>query len=153
MSTELAIGVGLPQNKAEIEVYNANVKELALSGEIELIPMARSIKVMEKIVKQFNDDKDIQDALLNEVSKYGKGELKEIQTRDFGKYDYSECNHPHYDRLLIDIAELNEQKKALETYLKTLKKPTEFIDPETSEMCLIIPPVKEGSEKVVFTIK
>jgi RNA processing factor Prp31 len=153
MTNELAIGQGLPQSKAEIEVYNASVKELALSGEIELISMARSIKVMEKIVKQFNDDKDIQDALVTEVSKYAKGELKEIQTRDFGRFDFSECNHPQYNRLCEKIAELTEEKKSFETYLKTLKNTINFIDPETGEQVEINPPVKYGSEKVVFTIK
>jgi RNA processing factor Prp31 len=153
MTNELAIGKGLPTTKAEIEVYNASVKELALSGEIELIPMARSIKVMEKIVKNFNDDKDIQDSLVTEVSKYEKGELKEIQTRDFGRFDFSECNHPQYNRLCEKIAELTEEKKAIETYLKSLKKPIDFIDPETSELVEINPPIKYGSEKVVFTIK
>ena len=154
MSTELAIGAGLPQNKAEIEVYNANVKELALSGEVDIIKLARTVNIMKRIVENFEKESEIQDALLNEVSKYGKGELSEIQVKEVGtKYDFSECNHSQYDRLCSEIEMLNEQKKSIETYLKSLKQPTDFIDPQTAEMVQLLPPSKISTTKCVFTIK
>jgi hypothetical protein len=154
MSTEIIIGAGLPTNKAEIEAYNVNVKELALSGEVDIIKMARSIKVMEKIVKQFNDDKDIQDSIVMEAEKYGKGELPEIQIREVGsKTDYAVCNHPQYNRICSEIDSLTEQIKSLELYLKSITRPTNFIDPETGEEVILNPPVKTSTTKAVFTIK
>ena len=154
MSTEIIIGSGLPTNKAEIEAYSANVKELALSGDVDIIKMARSIKVMEKIVKQFNDDKDIQDSIVREAEKYGKGELPEIQIREVGnKTDYAVCNHPQYNRICSEIDSLTEQKKSLELYLKSITKPTNFIYPETGEEVILNPLVKTSTTKAVFTIK
>lgn len=153
-TTELVIGAGLPTNKAEIEVYNANVKDLALSGDVDIIKLARTVNVMKRIVENFEKETEIQNALLNEVQKYGKGELPEIQVKEVGtRWDFSECNYPQYERICQQIDLLTEQKKSLETYLKTIKRPTDFIDPETAEQVEIIPATKSSSTKVVFTLK
>ena len=154
MSTEITIGSGLPTNKAEIEMYNANVKKLALSGEVDIIKLARTVNIMKRIVENFEKEPEIQESLVNECMKYGKGELKEIQVREVGgKTDYSECNHPQYNRICEEIETLTEQKKSLELYLKSLTKPTDFIDPETGQQVELIPPTKTSITKAVFTIK
>lgn len=154
MSTEIIIGAGLPTNKAEIEAYSASVKELALSGEVDIIKLARTVNIMKRIVENFEKEPEIQEALINECTKYGKGELREIQIKEVGsKTDYSDCNHPQYNRICSEIETLIEQKKSLELYLKSLTKPTDFIDPETGEQVELIPPTKTSTTKVVFTIK
>jgi hypothetical protein len=154
MRKELAIGVGLPQNKAEIDIYNANVKDLALSGEVDIIKLSRTVNIMKRIVEFFEKEPEIQDCLLNEVQKYGKGELSEIQVKETGtKYDYLGCNLPEYIQVIESINELTERKKQLETYLKTIIKETEFIDPSTAESVILLPAIKTSTTKVVFTIK
>ena len=154
MSTELMVGAGLPQNKKEIEVYNANVKELALSGEVDIIKLARTVNIMKRIVETFEKEPEIQETLLNEVGKYGKGELSEIQVKEVGvKYDFLNCGLPEYESVLFQIETLSERKKQLETYLKSINKPTDFIDPLSGEMIVLQPAVKSSTTKAVFTIK
>jgi hypothetical protein len=154
MSTELMIGSGLPQNKKEIELYNSNVKDLAISGEVDIIKLARTVNIMKRVVENFEKEPEIQDALLNEVSKYGKGELSEIQSKEVGtKYDFSNCNHPEYNSIILEIESLTERKKQLESYLKTINKETDFIDPLSGEMVKLLPCVKSSTTKCVFTIK
>ena len=154
MANELVIGAGLPQNKAEIEVYNESVKELALSGDCDIIKLSRQVNIMKRIVETFEKDKDIQEVLIKECEKYGKGELKEIQVKEVGtKYDFSECGLPEYEKVCASIEKLNERKKELEMYLKTVKPNTEFIDPKSGECVMLNPPIKTSTTKAVFTIK
>lgn len=148
MTNELAIGQGLPQSKAEIEVYNANVKTLALSGEVDIIKLARTVNIMKRIVENFEKENDIQSALLNEVEKYGKGELKEVSVRETGtKYYYSECNHAEYNLLLQQKAEIDARLKQIEETMKT-----GVVDGITGEILVQQAP-KSSTTKVVFTIK
>ena len=59
MSSDFIIGSGLPQNKKEIELYNSNVKDLALSGEVDIIKLARTVNIMKRVVENFEKEPEI----------------------------------------------------------------------------------------------
>jgi NADH:ubiquinone oxidoreductase subunit D len=149
---KLVIGSGLPTNKAEIAKYNENIKEVVLSGDADIIKMARSVNIMKKIVENFEKEPDIQAVLLTEVQKYGKGELSEIQVKEVGtKYDFSSCGHATYDRLAQQLEEIKSKMKIIEESLK-LRDIVE-VDPETGEVFEAKKATKQSTTKVVFTIK
>lgn len=65
-----------------------------------------------------------------------KGSKIELFTSS-GKGDYSVCNHPYYDYLCEQEAEIKKKKKDIETYLKTIKIPTNIgnvSNPDTGEL-------------------
>lgn len=69
------------------------------------------------------------------------------------KYDFSTCSDPVFNRLneMFEAAkkELDERKDLL----KTVTKPTEMYDPETSEVFVCKPPVKSGKMGLTLSIK
>lgn len=150
--SKLVLGSGLPTNKAEIAAYNANIKDFILSGNAEIIKVARQVNIMKKIVKNFEKEPEIQDVLLTEVQKYGKGELSEIQVKEVGtKYDFSSCGHATYNRLAAQLEDIKSKMKIIEESLK-LRDIVE-VDPETGEVFEAKKATKTSTTKVVFTIK
>lgn len=69
------------------------------------------------------------------------------------RYDLNNCGCPIYDRLLqkFEVAKAELDERA--TLLKTVTKPTEMYDPETSEVFVCKPPVKSGKLGLTLTIK
>lgn len=77
-----------------------------------------------------------------------KIELAELAT----KYKYDNCNYPPFIRANEKAKEASEAVKASEAWLKSLKGKTEFIDPETGEICEVLPPVKTSTTGIKITL-
>lgn len=142
----------LPQNKQELENYCELIKSYAMDGNFNMIEVAEKINVMKRITEFFEKDDEIQDLLLNEVEKYGKGELSNFQVKETGtKYFYSECGHAEYNRLLDEKTALDEKIKAIETQLKA--GDITGIDTATGEIFEAKKAVKSSKTKVIITLK
>lgn len=142
----------LPTNKKEIESYCDLVRIAVIDGEVDILSTAKKINVMKKIVDFFEKDTEIQSVVLNEVEKYGKGELKEITVREVGvKYDFINCGHETYNRLIQEKQALDIQIKAIEETLKLTGG--KAIDIETGEEFEFNKANKSSTTKAVFTIK
>ena len=154
MQNNLAISAmaEMPQTKAELEQYNVLVKSAALSGEMDIIDIAKKINMLGRVVEFFEKDADIQSAILTEAEKYGKGERSDISIRETGvKYSYSECGHAEYNRLLSEKKAIDERLKAIETVLKVQNGFD--IDKGTGEEFEYLKAAKSSTTKVVLTIK
>lgn len=66
-------------------------------------------------------------------------------------YDYSNCNHPIYAKLVNQMADLKEQISDIEQMLKSLKSPMEILDKETGEVYTIYPPAKKSTTTLKLT--
>ena len=66
-------------------------------------------------------------------------------------YDYSNCNHQVYAKLVNQMADLKEQISDIEQMLKSLKSPMEILDKETGEVYTIYPPAKKSTTTLKLT--
>jgi hypothetical protein len=141
----------MPTNKQELSTYNDLVREAALSGEIDIIEIAKKINMMGRVVDFFEKDKEIQEALLSESEKYVKSERKDLQVKEVGvKYDYLECGHLTYNRLFEEKKAIEEQMKAIEQTLKV--RDISEIDTETGEMFEARKANKSSQTKVIILL-
>lgn len=142
----------LPSNKQELLDYNELIKQSILSGNNDVLEVARKINILKRIAEFFEKDKDIQEVVLNEASKFSNGELKEIQVKELGtKYYFEKCGHSIYNRLVDQRDSLNASIKALEEGMKLTGGVA--VDPLTGEEFTFNKAAKSSTTKVVFTLK
>ena len=95
----------------------------------------------------------------SEVQHYAKGERinklgAELKPKEVGvKYDYTICNHPAYNALMLEYNDIINRKKALEMQLKAISEPYTIVDEETGETHRIYPPLKTSTSSIEVTIK
>ena len=142
----------LPANKAELQDYCSIVKSAALSGNDDIIEVAKKVNIMGRIVDFFEKDPDIQSTLLSEAEKYGKGERNDLQIKEVGtKYDFLSCGHSKYNRLYEKKKQIEAEMKEIEATLK-LRDITE-VDTDTGELIESKKATKTSTTKVIITIK
>lgn len=148
----------LEASKANQSIIAQTFIEKVSSGEETAISMAAKAKFIIDTLKEVSEA--IKGEVVNEVSKYGKGEQVialggySVSVRETGvKYDYSKCNHPRYNLVCVKIANLEKEKKALEEFLKAVKGHVEIADEDSGEMCVVYPPSKSSTTTPVFTYK
>lgn len=84
---------------------------------------------------------------------YSKFGVKITEGMQGVKYDLSHCGCPIYDRLLQKFEAAKNELDERAALLKTVTKPTEMYDPETSEVFVCKPPVKSGKLGFTLTVK
>ena len=145
-----------PGTKQGIQDFIDSIFEEIVDHGEDSIQYATAIKSMADIVAAFNKQKDIQDCVVRDVENYGEKELNlqgvKYQVRETGvKYNFAGCGHSKWDELNQVIKDTTEQRKDIETTLKTIKASTpELVDAETGEM--LRPPAKTSTTKVVITL-
>lgn len=152
MSRAIAYIRQMPENKSQLISFFDVMKQEVLDGECDVISVSQQINCIKRLVEMYEKDSVIQDLLLSEVEKYGKGELPDsIKVKETGaKYDYSECGHVVYNRLLDLESEIAQQKKAIEATLKV--RPIVETDPTTGEIFEARKAVRSSKTKVVFSL-
>ena len=127
------------------------------NGEETAISMAAKAKFITDTFKEVSEA--IKPTVIEEVGKYGKDGATalggySVTVKEMGvKYDYSNCGHPQYNRLVSEIIELEKTKKQFEEFLKAVKGHVEVVDEETGEMVTVYPPIKTSTTTPVFTYK
>ena len=152
---ETGLVVNPSYTKKEIELesffYVSNVLE---SGRI--LDAAKAIAQMEELIKQIKGNKDLKEAIRDEVAKYGreyKNDTVKIELAAVGtKYDFSNCG----DTELTDLYATQEQVKGLvearEKFLKTLPlSGLDIITPD-GEPVHVYPPSKSSTSSYKVTI-
>lgn len=120
-----------------------------------------ALRVMIELKKLDNQIASVREvaakAAADEAAKFGqksfeyhgaKVELAELGT----KYTYDNCNYPPYQRAATKVKEATELVRASEAWLKSIKGKTEFIDPETGEVCEVFPPIKTSTTGIKITL-
>ena len=127
------------------------------SGEETAISVAAKAKFITDTFKEVTEA--IKPTVIEEVAKYGKDGATalggySVTVKEMGvKYDYSNCQHPQYNRLTAKMELLEKEKKQFEEFLKSIKGHVEVADEEGGEMVKVYPPIKTSTTTPVFTFK
>ncbi len=138
-----------------VSYYVDQVVKSIQDGEQNPLDVHLSRVKMEKILKEINDNPDIQDAVMKEFEKYGeriveyKGAL--LQQQEAGvKYDFSGCGDPVMDEYLRQLDDMKLKMKEREKFLKNIPV-SGIVDPETGSF--IYPPSKSSKTTIKTTLK
>jgi len=133
----------------------------ALSSNVEFgltNPLEFRIKAKILIESLQNAIKQTEDSCMTELDKYSNGKADVFGSRaervEAGvTYDFSECNHPRYNDILWQMEALEEEKKAIETFLKSLTGRMQLVDEETGSIEIIFPPIKKSKTTIKITLR
>ncbi len=137
-----------------IAKFSFLVKQEVEEGRVDALRVALLMKTLEKIKDDVN--KGLAQHYLSEAGKYGDKPFDyrgaTISFADHGvKYDYSKCGHPGWNDLTKIIDQATEQRKEIETMLKTFKSPQDLII--EGEGITVNPPVKSGKAGINISIR
>jgi hypothetical protein len=120
----------------------------ALDVKIALKQMEVAIEQVKKVADRMAADEAAKYAEKSFVYRGARIELAELGT----KYDFSPCGYPPLQRIESSMKEYGEQAKAAQNWLKSIKGKTEYIDPETGEVCEVYPPIKTSTTGIKITL-
>lgn len=158
MERQITLLEGAPITKAaQNEMAEAMVARL-LDGEINPLEFITKVKAVAETCTKIIKDPRVVDKVDDECNKYGKGEqpayagAKIQMAQSGGRYDYSACGDPTWNRLSEEIAALTEKLKDREATLKTFNEPQMATDMETGEEALVYPPSHTSTTtvKIIF---
>lgn len=128
-------------------------------GEVSPVEAVVQMKSLAEAIGLFLKDERVKNAVLAECEKYGKGERPSfrgatVQVKETGvKYDFMACGDPVYTDLATREAEIADERKAREKFLRTLTKPKTELDEETGEVYNLLPPVRQSTTTFAITFK
>ena len=120
----------------------------ALDVKIALKQMEVAIEQVKRVADRMAADEAAKYAEKSFVYRGARIELAELGT----KYDFTPCGYPPLARIESTMKEYGEQAKAAQAWLKSIKGKTEYIDPETGEMCEVYPPIKTSTTGIKITL-
>jgi len=142
----------MPSKKNEVTLFNEKVKYALFSGQIDPLLLLGNLRAIEKAIKGLLSDDEIADVFLSAMSGDKKREdygclFEEVETGV--KYDYSACSE--WNDIADKIKDLEEQRKAVETRLKSASPKCPYLDPTTGEAIMGIP--RSGKTSIKTTLK
>lgn len=127
-------------NQLTIEMQDGSIDTQWLHGALSML------------IKNLTDLKDLNAQNLDADNIYKEAFGFTFTKKEAGaKYDFSNCNHPKWIELSQKESELKEQKKVIETTLKTIKAPMTIVDDETGDIISVNPPIK--SSKTIIEVR
>jgi hypothetical protein len=120
----------------------------ALDVKIALKQMEVAIEQVKKVADRMAADEAAKQGERSFMHNGARIELAELGT----KYDFTPCGYPPLARIELTMKEYGEQAKAAQNWLKSIKGKTEYIDPETGEMCEVYPPIKTSTTGIKITL-
>ena len=143
----------LPTTKVQINDYTNQIKRSILSGEYDLLNIAKVLKSLGTIAETLLKDEEIKEAIHDEADKWHEKTFEHVnckfQKRETAKYDFSICEDSELTMLENEEKRIKAAIKARKEYLKTLK---DFaVNQETGEV--IKPATKTITSSLVITLK
>lgn len=145
----------LPSTKDELYAFSRMLKDEIIQDENETLPILGKLKIIEKLVKDILEDKDVKGRFLADRLRYSEKEVVKFNGIDFSvretgvKYDYSASGDVKWMDLDKKIKELTEARKEREKLLQNL--PTEgLVDPDNGNY--ITRPPKSSETMVIVKI-
>ena len=146
-------------SKSQIKVIaQTTVSDIIDNGK-DIVQISEMLTKVQLLIKEMKDSSEFNDALIYEVTKYGKGYVTPSGTKmevgEFGtKYDFSQCGDTIFDSLEQQQKSIDEAVKERKEFLR--KVPSEgmqLLDAASGEIITIYPPSKSSSTSVKFTIQ
>ena len=129
-----------------------------LNGRVNPLELHLRLKAAEEVIKALTSMPAYKGILLDEAAKYGKSfqyQTAKVEVKEVGvKYDFSMCGNSTLSELYVQVANIQDRIKVLESYHKSL--PTsgiEVLDPVSGELEKHYPPAKTSTTSVAFTLK
>lgn len=131
------------------------LKDEIIQDEKETLPILGKLKIIEKLVKDILEDKDVKGRFLADRLRYSEKEIVKFNGIDFSireagtKYDYNASGDTKWMDLDKQIKELTEKRKEREKLLQNLP-PEGLVDPDTGNF--ITRPPKSSETMVIVKI-
>ena len=158
MNTEIKGLTVFPTTKTGIKSYAEAALNEILDGYVNPLEIKVRLTAMKAVIDEIEKSEEYKDAVLAEAQRYHKDELMNLYDANICikengvKYDYSGCNHPQYNSITEEIERLTARRKSFEKYLQTVDGETDYINPETGEICKIYPPLRTSTTGIAITI-
>ena len=153
MESALSTISTLPSNREELYKFGRMLKDEIIADDKETLPILGKLKIIEKLVKDVLDDKDVKERFKRDRLAYSDKEIVKFNGIDFTirevgvKYDYNVSGDVKWMDLDHKIKELTDQRKEREKYLQNI--PDEgSVDPDNGNY-ITRPP--KSSETMVMT--
>ena len=146
----------LANTQTQIDVMSDGIIESVKNGEINPLDVLITIKAFEKVGERVL--KEIKENYLTEAARHPEKRFEYhgniLEVGEVGtKYDYATCGDSEWERLSTDAETAKSLLSARESFLKTLKKPTEILNKITGELVYINPPLKTSQTQIKVSIK
>jgi hypothetical protein len=143
----MSVLMSAPENKEQIKTFTDSIIEGIIEGDLDVMNLAKQVKILKETIKKIEDSDKYKDALINETEKHPEKEVSYhgavFTVKESGlRYDFKGCNYSEY----IDVL---EKKKSIENMLKNLS--TSMVDPNTGEE--IFKAIKRSTTTVTVTLK
>lgn len=155
METALSTISILPSNKEELYKFSRMLKDEIIADEKETLPILGKLKVIEKVIKDVLEDKEVKERFLRDRLAYSEKEIVKFNGIDFSvreagvKYEYSASGDIKWMDLDKKIKELTEARKEREKLLQNI--PLEgLVDPDNGNY--ITRPPKSSETMVIVKI-
>jgi hypothetical protein len=144
-----------PHSGAEILEFQNEILNSVKNGFEDALFLLVKLKAMSKALDGTIDA--IHEHALSEAYKHGqksfglygaKVEIKEMGTKWF----FDQTGDPIIYRLERDKKAISEKEKDRQSFLKTLKEKTSFLDEESGEVFTVFPARKESKTGIAITI-
>jgi len=123
---KLSNGLVTKESKAK---FIQECKDEILSGNVNPLQTEVYLKNLADIIKKIREDKEVKEYVMTEAEKNGKSfdfQGNKITVTSKRTFDYSQCGHSEYNKLVV-------RKKELENFLQAMKPDMEVFDPQTGE--------------------
>lgn len=149
-------GRAIPFTKENQKATAIALVEKVKNGEADPITTFATIKAMHECLGQFLKDREVVEATINQVEKYGRSGANYnganlCITETGSRYDFSACQDPVWDDLARQKAELDAKLKERETFLRGVKTPQTIVVDETGEVKTIYGPAKTSTASIKVT--
>lgn len=156
-------------NKEQRKIFIAEVVQNMREGNADPLKVHLQVKAMEEIItgltstdekknKNFALAIDYKNMLLEAAEKHGKKftlHNAEFSIKEVGTvYDWTKCEDPELNAMLLAMDELKEKIKAKQDFLKTLSVEGLMITKEESgDTFKVYPPAKSSTTSVAVSLK
>ena len=146
----------MPSGKNEAKLFSERILEDVLEGCKNPLQLKAQFKIIKACLETIEKNESFKDALMAEHGRYQVSKYSafgcEIEQRELGvEYDYSNCNDPVLEDLLIQDKEISEKIKCRKQLLKSIKQGNPVVDPDTG--AVLMPPVKRSETGLCIKIK
>ena len=155
METALSTISILPQTKEELFKFSRMLKDEIIADDKETLQILGKLKIIEKVVKDILEDKEVKARFLRDRQAYSDKEIVKFNGIDFSvretsvKYDYNASGDVKWMDLDAKIKDLTEARKEREKLLQNLP-PEGMVDPDNGNF--ITRPPKSSETMVVCKI-
>ena len=145
--------------KTQIKVIAQTTVNEILDGGKDIVQISEMLTKVQLLIKEMKDSSEFNDALIYEVTKFGKGYVTpggtKMEVGEFGtKYDFSQCCDTMFDSLEQQQKSIDEAVKERKEFLRIVpSEGMQLLDAASGEIITIYPPSKSSSTSVKFTIQ